>query len=224
MRTRLLYRDRDLRDASAAPPRTEELRRNLGLDRLLPTMAAGDDALYRVAEAVLLGDVASADDIRYRHEVLRDCLAHPDAVDDLRRIAARAVERERHNYFGLFTRATPDKVLYRSLDVLDMFLEAFTELRAACDRWRGGFSSAGFDTFFSCIATDLDDVVLLRQDLQQHTRSRGRDLGVDLVGRDLEQGLVDGDRVALLLEPPGDGAFGDALAECRHLDGEGHFL
>ena len=129
MRTRLLYRDRDLRDASAAPPRTEELRRNLGLDRLLPTMAAGDDALYRVAEAVLLGDVASADDIRYRHEVLRDCLAHPGAVDDLRRIAARAVERERHNYFGLFTRATPDKVLYRSLDVLDMFLEAFTELR-----------------------------------------------------------------------------------------------
>ncbi|BDH58018.1 DNA mismatch repair protein [Tsukamurella sp. PLM1] len=123
-------------------------------------MAAGDDALYRVAETMLLGDVASADDIRYRHEVLSDCLAHPEAVDELRRIAANAVERERHNYFGLFTRATPDKVLYRSLDVLDMFLDAFVELRAACDRWRGSFSSAGFEAFFSCIAADLDDAYL----------------------------------------------------------------
>jgi hypothetical protein len=28
--------------------------------------------------------------------------------------------------------------------------------------------------------------------------------------------------VALLLEPPGHGALGDALAERGHLDGEGH--
>ncbi|MBS4100064.1 MutS-related protein [Tsukamurella paurometabola] len=160
MRTRLLHRDRDLHDPPPAPPRAEELRRNLGVDRLLAVMAGGDDTLYRVAEAVLLGDVASAEDIRYRHDVLRDCLAHPEAVDDLRRIAADTVERERHNYFGLFTRATPDKVLYRSLDVLDMFVDAFAELRAACDRWRGGFTSAGFEAFFACVAAELDDEYL----------------------------------------------------------------
>lgn len=182
MRTRLLYRDRDLHDTPAAPPRSEELRRNLGLDRLLPVMAAGDDALYRVAESLLLGDVASAADIRYRHEVLRDCLVHPDAVDELRRIAAAAVERERHNYFGLFTRATPDKVLYRSLDVLDMFVDAFAELRAACDRWRGGFSSAGFDAFFTCIATELDDEYLatVRAHLKELRFAKGELISVRL--------------------------------------------
>lgn len=182
MRTRLLYRDRDLHGTPAAPPRSEELRRNLGLDRLLPVMAAGDDALYSVAESMLLGDVASVADIRYRHEVLRDCLAHPDAVDDLRRIAAAAVERERHNYFGLFTRATPDKVLYRSLDVLDMFVDAFAELRAACDRWRGGFSSTGFDAFFSCIATDLDDDYLatVRAHLKELRFAKGELISVRL--------------------------------------------
>lgn len=182
MRTRLLYRDRDLHNTPAAPPRSEELRRNLGLDRLLPVMAAGDDALYRVAESLLLGDVASAADIRYRHEVLRDCLAHPDAVDELRRIAAAAVERERHNYFGLFTRATPDKVLYRSLDVLDMFVDAFAELRAACDRWRGGFSSAGFDAFFTCIATELDDEYLatVRAHLKELRFTKGELISVRL--------------------------------------------
>ena len=45
------------------------------------------------------------------------------------------------------------------------------------------------------------------------------DLGVDLVGRDLEEWLVDGHLVALLLQPPGDGALGDGLAERRHLHG-----
>jgi hypothetical protein len=40
-----------------------------------------------------------------------------------------------------------------------------------------------------------------------------RDLGVDLVGRDLEQALVGLDRVTDLLEPTGDRSLGDALAE-----------
>jgi hypothetical protein len=49
-----------------------------------------------------------------------------------------------------------------------------------------------------------------------------RDLGVDLVGGDLEQRLVDLDGVADLLQPAGDGAFGDALAQLRKCDVSGH--
>src|SRR5690606_21308661 len=40
-----------------------------------------------------------------------------------------------------------------------------------------------------------------------------------LVGRDLEQGLVDGDLVTDGLEPACDGAFRDGLAERWHRDG-----
>ena len=47
---------------------------------------------------------------------------------------------------------------------------------------------------------------------------RRRDLGVDLVGRDLEQRLVALDRVADLLDPADDRAFGDRLAHLRHHD------
>ena len=54
------------------------------------------------------------------------------------------------------------------------------------------------------------------EDLAENAGSRRRDLGVDLVGRHLEQRLVDLDAVTLLLEPPGDGALGDALAQPRH--------
>jgi hypothetical protein len=68
----------------------------------------------------------------------------------------------------------------------------------------------------------LDRLVLVGLDLQQRAGDRGRDLGVDLVGGDLEQRLVDLDGVAYLLQPAGDGAFGDALAQLRKCDVGGH--
>ena len=74
------------------------------------------------------------------------------------------------------------------------------------------------------IRTDGGGLVLADQDLLDHPAVGRRDLGVDLVRRDLEQRLVDLDRLAFALEPTGDGALGDALAEGRHLDGVGHAL
>ena len=53
-------------------------------------------------------------------------------------------------------------------------------------------------------AVDGHRLALLRPDLGQHAGGRRRDLGVDLVGRDLEQRLVAIDRVADLLDPADD--------------------
>src|SRR5690606_35567593 len=66
--------------------------------------------------------------------------------------------------------------------------------------------------------TDLGVLVLLDLDLEQRAGDRGGDLGVDLVGGDLEQGLVDLDAVAHGLQPARDGALGNGLAERRHRD------
>jgi hypothetical protein len=66
------------------------------------------------------------------------------------------------------------------------------------------------------VAADGDDRVLLDEDLREDTGSRRGDLGVDLVGGDLEEWFVDLDGVALGLQPPGDGALGDGLAQRRH--------
>ena len=60
-------------------------------------------------------------------------------------------------------------------------------------------------------------------DLLQHARGRGGDLGVHLVGGDLEQRLVALDLVADLLHPLGDGPLGDGLAHLGH-DDVGHWL
>ena len=61
------------------------------------------------------------------------------------------------------------------------------------------------------LRADLDRLVLADLDRHQEPGRRGRDLGVDLVGGDLEQRLVDLDPVAFLLQPAGDGGLGDRL-------------
>jgi hypothetical protein len=101
------------------------------------------------------------------------------------------------------------------------------DLRCRFGLWclsdRGRFPAAGVRFADDRqLAADLDGVVLLGDDLGQHPGGRRGDLGVDFVGGDLQQRFIQLDRVTLLLEPTGDGALSDALAECRHLDGEGH--
>ncbi len=64
--------------------------------------------------------------------------------------------------------------------------------------------------------SDRDGLTLLHQDLGQYTGIRSRDLGIDLVGRDLEDRLVPLDRVSHLLDPAGQRALGDRLAHLGH--------
>ena len=62
------------------------------------------------------------------------------------------------------------------------------------------------------------DLALAGVDLDQRALKRGGDLGVDLVGNDLDDRLVALHELALALQPLLDGSLGDRLAELRHLD------
>ena len=63
-----------------------------------------------------------------------------------------------------------------------------------------------------------DRLAFLHQDLGQRAGRRRRDLGVHLVGGDLEDRLVPLHRLADLLDPAGQRALGDGLAHLGHDD------
>ena len=63
---------------------------------------------------------------------------------------------------------------------------------------------------------DLDGLALGNQDLGEDAGGGRGHLGVDLVGRDLEERLVPLDRVTDRLHPAGDRALGHRLTELRH--------
>ena len=89
---------------------------------------------------------------------------------------------------------------------------------AAPARQRGGCALPASSPIRASTRADVDRLALLDEDLADDARCRARHLGVDLVGRDLEQRLVGLDRVADVLQPLRDGALGDGDAHLRHHD------
>src|SRR5579862_3966967 len=65
---------------------------------------------------------------------------------------------------------------------------------------------------------DLHGFAFLRADLGESSVNVRRDLGVDLVGGDFEERLIDLNGIADLLEPSGDGALEDGFAHLGHDD------
>ncbi len=103
---------------------------------------------------------------------------------------------------------------------------------AEARRLRGGGGDGcgrrGRRRLFGGLADHADDRVdrdgrpFLDLDLEQRAGDGGGDLGVHLVGRDLEDRLVALDLVADLLQPLGDRPLGDRLSHLGHDDFGGH--
>jgi hypothetical protein len=66
--------------------------------------------------------------------------------------------------------------------------------------------------------SDRHRLAVLGGNVRQHACGRRRHLDRHLVGFELDQRLIDGNRIACMLEPFADGCFGDGLAERRHAD------
>jgi DNA mismatch repair ATPase MutS len=161
MKALLMYPDRDF-DATAAPARGHgDLVQDLALDTLLGVMGMGDAFITDIARAALLSGVeASADTIRYRQEIMADCLTHATVVRELYVVAIEALDRQRRGFYsGLFSRH-PSSILAGAVESLEMFLEHLRRLRALADRHGGGFTSPGFVRLFDSIHRELDDSYL----------------------------------------------------------------
>ena len=92
-----------------------------------------------------------------------------------------------------------------------------------CRRLRGGSARSTGSGDDSCRFLDDGDVrrirnrlPLLDEHLAQDSGERGRDFGVDLVGDNFQERLVQRDFIADLFEPLPDRPLGHALAELRH--------
>src|SRR5262249_25572568 len=88
---------------------------------------------------------------------------------------------------------------------------------------RAGSAAAGLTAGPSPSVDNRDDGVhgnclaFLDLDFGEHSRCRGRYLGIHFIGGDFKQRLIAFDCVADLLEPSNDGSLSDRLSHLRHL-------
>lgn len=159
MRAHLLHPDADLDLARPLPWNAGTLTQDLGLETLFEAMAQGDETVLEVARKVVLAGVAGEPaTIRYRQRLLRDALAHPEALRALYACATRAAERAKKHYLGTLERY-PSWVLRGLIELLEALLESLLELAEAHG---GAFAAEGWQRFFAMVQAELSESYLAR--------------------------------------------------------------
>jgi len=143
------------------------LAQDLELETLWNAMAAGDEFLFEMAKRTVLSSLTKPDAIVYRQQVLADCLAHPEVIRQLYQLAVEALENER-TVGGVWFTAGPDRILGRSVRVLELNAGVLRRLRQIADQQASGFRSEGFTRFFAMLADELADDYL--KAVEQHLR------------------------------------------------------
>ncbi|MGH2997746.1 MAG: MutS-related protein [Burkholderiales bacterium] len=167
MKVQLLFCDRSADPEQPLPANADDLKQDLELDTLLDVMAAGDAFLREQAERGLLTSLTTPDEVRYRQDVLRDCLDHPDAVRQLYAIAIDALDskqKTRHFWF----RDSPEQLLAKSVRMLELLTENLRQLRQLAETHRTAFTSDGCTALFALFEGQLDEPYLASID--EHVR------------------------------------------------------
>lgn len=159
MKALLMYRDRDFKLRPESSAVQEALLQDLELNTLLKAMALGDEFIFMACQQALLSSLQDTDTILYRQGILRDCLQNPSMVKEVYHIALEAINEEKKHFWGLL-RKSPDSILNRSIEVLQMFVELLNRLRNVADQDAGKFKSEGFISFFRMLQKELDDEYL----------------------------------------------------------------
>ncbi len=156
MKVLLMFRDQDFDVRQKLPLNEQALTQDLDLSTLFKTMARGDEVIQDVAKsAIACGMNNTADTIRYRQEVLRDCLKNPALIGDIYTIAIAAIQGEKKSYRRIFR--YPGAVLSESLEVMQLFVTLLKRLRQVADTHADEFESEGFRTLFAMLQRELDD-------------------------------------------------------------------
>ncbi|ABQ47786.1 MULTISPECIES: MutS-related protein [Thermotoga] len=166
MRVLLMYPDKDFNLKRELPFNADDLTRDLGLDVIFDHMAKGDGYLYSVVRNVILNPETDLETIKYRQEILKDCMKNQNVVRRLFQIPLEVQENKKKNWWGVFGWKTPINVLNGSRKALEAMLVALRELKKLADEHRHNFHSRGFTRFFEMIRTELDEAYL--QTVEKH--------------------------------------------------------
>jgi DNA mismatch repair ATPase MutS len=156
MKVLLMHPTQDFDPKQPFPPNHAALMQDLELETLLGAMAQGDRFLFGVARQALLSSVEEPEVIRYRQEILKDCLKNAAVVREIVQIPIESIQRKQKHWLGIFTHY-PGGILSSAVQLLEMFVELLRKLKQIADEHAGDFESEGFQRFFGMIQQELDD-------------------------------------------------------------------
>jgi hypothetical protein len=180
MKVLLMHPDRDFDLEAKLPPNEADLVKDLELETLLQAMGGGDPFLHHMARQAVLTPLGSPAEIVYRQHVLADCIAQPAVVRDLYQVAITTLAGDKKIFSWIF-HDSPDTILHRSRQALELFAGALRTLRDLAGVHAASFRSEGFARMFAMLATELDDDYLA--EIQTHLSELGFRHGILISAR-----------------------------------------
>ncbi len=166
MKTYLMYKNQDFDLQIKLPSNEQALTEDLELTVLFDAMSLGDKFLFEASKKAILSSLSDIETIKYRQDILKDCLKNPLKVREIYDIAIQAIEGVKKIYFGFFSKY-PDAILSGSIERLKLFMRLLKDLRKISES-ADKFDSEGFIRFFSMINKELDDEYFLK--IQNHLK------------------------------------------------------
>lgn len=155
MKAFLMYPDRDFDPKAKLPGNGDALLQDLELGTILNVMAQGDEFLLGIATTAMLTGGTDLPIIRYRQDVLRDCLKYPDVVRGIYDVSVEAFAYKRRHWHSPF-----DYIggrLHQAIELTEALNKYLSHLRGVADAGGRQFASEGFKAFFAMLRHELDD-------------------------------------------------------------------
>lgn len=163
MKSYLMFKGQDFDPEQALPEQHEDLIKDLALEVLLKAMADDDDFIYEISKITLLNSLDDAEAIRFRQDVLKDCLKNPQIVRKIYRISQQSKETKHRRWLGILSR-TPSGILSSAVKLMMLFSELLKALKAIGVVSADQFESEGFSRFFSMIKREITEDYLAAMD------------------------------------------------------------
>ena len=162
MKVHLMDQDTDFNPQQKPCFGKDTLIADLEFARILSAMAQDDTIIREVCSSALFYPLRTAREIRYRQEVLKDCINNPETVRKLYDITVETMERKHKSWSWLSTRQNLSSNFSSAVDLLKIYTEMLLKMRNATDADMRNFHSEGFKNFISMLWQELDDDYFLQ--------------------------------------------------------------
>lgn len=134
----------------------DSLKSDLELNVILDSISGGDKAMRVSCMTAIFAPLQSLELIDYRHEVLKDAIAHPEVVRALYDLCLEA-ENRRKTTTHWMTNYYLSTTFSGAIEYLINFTETLVKLRKLAEENEAGFHSVGFLHLFRMLREELPD-------------------------------------------------------------------
>jgi DNA mismatch repair ATPase MutS len=159
MKIYLLFKDKDISKNNTLCMNYESLLNDLALDPIIETMANNDTVIKKTITDTLNTPLQTIEEIKYRQEVLVDCLTNKAIIIKLYAITTETLKEQKRMQFWISDKYI-NGVLISSIDLLKIYIQRLAIIRTTLQDKHSNFKSVGFIRLISMIESELDDTYI----------------------------------------------------------------